>query len=94
MIEFAWDKLFSNSKLYIKLISFPHHEISRLMNVSNFKKFNHFIINNIWIVKEINDDAVNIERKWGDDGQPFYETRRTPDLENMDMEQYQQSIAQ
>lgn len=32
-----------------------------------------------------------MEKKWEE---PFIETRRTPDLENMDLEQYQQSIAQ
>lgn len=50
--------------------------------------------NKCFMYKEINDDMTNLERKWGEDGQPFYETQRTPDLENMDMEQYQQSIAQ
>ncbi|XP_068904602.1 patronin isoform X7 [Tenebrio molitor] len=45
-------------------------------------------------LQEINDDASAAERKWLDEGQPFIETRRTPDLETMDLEQYQQSIAQ
>ncbi|KAG5885276.1 hypothetical protein JTB14_005815 [Gonioctena quinquepunctata] len=43
-------------------------------------------------LKEI-DDVNNVEGKWPDDGRPFVE-KRTPDLENMDMEQYQRSIAQ
>ncbi|KAJ8916210.1 hypothetical protein NQ315_016349 [Exocentrus adspersus] len=45
-------------------------------------------------LQEIVEDATTVERKWSDDNQPFMETRRTPDLENMDLEQYQQSIAQ
>ncbi|XP_064213219.1 patronin isoform X5 [Tribolium castaneum] len=45
-------------------------------------------------LQEIQDDATAVERKWLDETQPFIETRRTPDLENMDLEQYQQSIAQ
>lgn len=45
-------------------------------------------------LQEITDDASTVERKWFDDSQPFIETRKTPDLENMDVEQYQQSIAQ
>lgn len=45
-------------------------------------------------LKEIAEDATTLERKWSDENQPFVETRRTPDLENMDLEQYQQSIAQ
>nr|XP_008193061.1 PREDICTED: patronin isoform X11 [Tribolium castaneum] len=46
------------------------------------------------VAREIQDDATAVERKWLDETQPFIETRRTPDLENMDLEQYQQSIAQ
>ncbi|XP_044267986.1 patronin isoform X9 [Tribolium madens] len=45
-------------------------------------------------LQEIQDDATAVEHKWLDETQPFLETRRTPDLENMDLEQYQQSIAQ
>ncbi|KAJ8944831.1 hypothetical protein NQ314_009372 [Rhamnusium bicolor] len=45
-------------------------------------------------LQEITEDASTLERKWSDENQPFVETRRTPDLENMDLEQYQQSIAQ
>ncbi|XP_025830608.1 patronin isoform X4 [Agrilus planipennis] len=45
-------------------------------------------------LQEINDDVVNVEKKWLNQDQPFVETRRTPDIENMDLEQYQQSIAQ
>ncbi|XP_063914584.1 patronin isoform X4 [Zophobas morio] len=45
-------------------------------------------------LQEINDDTSAVERKWLDESQPFIETRRTPDLDNMDLEQYQQSIAQ
>ncbi|XP_023310472.1 patronin isoform X3 [Anoplophora glabripennis] len=45
-------------------------------------------------LQEIEEDATTMERKWSDENQPFVETRRTPDLENMDLEQYQQSIAQ
>ncbi|XP_049822135.1 patronin isoform X4 [Aethina tumida] len=40
------------------------------------------------------DDISAIERKWLDESKPYMETRRTPDLENMDMELYQQSLAQ
>ncbi|KAL3282263.1 hypothetical protein HHI36_005454 [Cryptolaemus montrouzieri] len=46
------------------------------------------------ITKEVSDDASMVERKWLENDQPFMETKRTPDLENMNMEQYQQSIAQ
>nr|CAH7736426.1 unnamed protein product [Callosobruchus chinensis] len=46
------------------------------------------------VAKEIGDDVNHLERKWSDENQPFVETRRTPDLENMDLETYQQSIAQ
>nr|CAH7736423.1 unnamed protein product [Callosobruchus chinensis] len=45
-------------------------------------------------LQEIGDDVNHLERKWSDENQPFVETRRTPDLENMDLETYQQSIAQ
>ncbi|XP_034944526.1 patronin isoform X3 [Chelonus insularis] len=45
--------------------------------------------------KEITEDIRDVEHKWlGQDGSaPFLETRRTPDIENMDLEQYQQSIS-
>ncbi|KAF5275691.1 hypothetical protein FQA39_LY06803 [Lamprigera yunnana] len=46
------------------------------------------------VTKEITDEVNTVERKWLDNDQPFVETRRTPDIENMDLEQYQQSIAQ
>ncbi|XP_071052762.1 patronin isoform X4 [Onthophagus taurus] len=45
-------------------------------------------------LQEINDDASATERKWLERNEPFVETRRTPDIENMDLEQYQQSMAQ
>ncbi|XP_076270911.1 calmodulin-regulated spectrin-associated protein patronin isoform X4 [Rhynchophorus ferrugineus] len=45
-------------------------------------------------LQEISDDASTVEKKWLDEAQPYMETRRTPDLENMDLEQYQQSLAQ
>ncbi|XP_031344044.1 patronin isoform X4 [Photinus pyralis] len=45
-------------------------------------------------LQEITDEVSTVERKWLDNTQPFVETRRTPDIENMDLEQYQQSIAQ
>ncbi|KAI4466052.1 hypothetical protein MML48_3g00021872 [Holotrichia oblita] len=45
------------------------------------------------VVKEISDDASSVERKWLDQDQPYLETRRTPDIENMDMEQYHHSMA-
>ncbi|CAG9771821.1 unnamed protein product [Ceutorhynchus assimilis] len=45
-------------------------------------------------LQEITDDASNVEKKWFDNSTPFIETRRTPDLENMDLEQYQQSLSQ
>lgn len=39
---------------------------------------------------------MSVEQKWldQDGGAPFVETRKTPDIESMDLEQYQQSIAQ
>ncbi|VEN49558.1 unnamed protein product [Callosobruchus maculatus] len=37
-------------------------------------------------LQEIGDDVNHLERKWSDENQPFVETRRTPDLENMDLE--------
>ncbi|XP_044012455.1 patronin isoform X4 [Aphidius gifuensis] len=45
-------------------------------------------------LKESGEDVRDIENKWRDqDGTvPFIETRRTPDIENMDREQYHQSI--
>lgn len=38
----------------------------------------------------------DVEHKWleHDGSAPFIETRRTPDIENMDPEQYRQSITQ
>ncbi|XP_063990128.1 patronin isoform X6 [Diachasmimorpha longicaudata] len=48
-------------------------------------------------LKEIREDVRDVEHKWLEhDGStvPFIETRRTPDLENMDLEQYHQSITQ
>lgn len=45
-------------------------------------------------LQEITDEVSTVEQKWLDNTQPFVETRRTPDIENMDLEQYQQSIAQ
>ncbi|XP_066580923.1 patronin-like isoform X3 [Prorops nasuta] len=45
-------------------------------------------------LKEISEDVRDVEHKWLEDGTPFIETRRTPDIENMDLEQYQQSISQ
>lgn len=38
----------------------------------------------------------DVEHKWleHDGNAPFIETRRTPDIENMDPEQYRQSITQ
>uniref|UniRef100_A0AAR5PJX9 Patronin n=1 Tax=Dendroctonus ponderosae TaxID=77166 RepID=A0AAR5PJX9_DENPD len=44
-------------------------------------------------LQEITDDASTVEKRWLDESAPFVETRRTPDLENMDLEQYQQSLA-
>ncbi|XP_044012467.1 patronin isoform X14 [Aphidius gifuensis] len=46
------------------------------------------------VTKESGEDVRDIENKWRDqDGTvPFIETRRTPDIENMDREQYHQSI--
>ncbi|KAK9712450.1 Spectrin-binding region of Ca2+-Calmodulin [Popillia japonica] len=44
-------------------------------------------------LQEISDDASSVERKWLDQDQPYLETRRTPDIENMDMEQYHHSMA-
>ncbi|GJQ85734.1 hypothetical protein Trydic_g12140 [Trypoxylus dichotomus] len=44
-------------------------------------------------LQEISDDASTVERKWLDQDQPYVETRRTPDIENMDMEQYHHSMA-
>ncbi|CAH1102590.1 unnamed protein product [Psylliodes chrysocephalus] len=45
------------------------------------------------VVKDINEDVTILDRKWSDEGHTLVETR-TPDLENMDLETYQQSIAQ
>ncbi|XP_034195710.2 calmodulin-regulated spectrin-associated protein patronin isoform X21 [Osmia lignaria lignaria] len=47
-------------------------------------------------LKEISEDVRDVEHKWleHDGSAPFIETRRTPDIENMDLEQYHQSISQ
>ncbi|KYM95331.1 Short spindle protein 4 [Cyphomyrmex costatus] len=47
-------------------------------------------------LKEISEDVRDVEHKWleHDGNAPFIETRRTPDIENMDPEQYRQSISQ
>ncbi|XP_016919067.1 patronin isoform X10 [Apis cerana] len=47
-------------------------------------------------LKEISEDVRDVEHKWleHDGNAPFIETRRTPDIENMDIEQYHQSISQ
>ncbi|XP_078049388.1 calmodulin-regulated spectrin-associated protein patronin isoform X5 [Augochlora pura] len=47
-------------------------------------------------LKEISEDVRDVEHKWleHDGNAPFVETRRTPDIENMDLEQYHQSISQ
>ena len=44
--------------------------------------------------QEISDDVTSVEHKWLDGGAAFIEERKTPDIENMDLEEYQQSIAQ
>jgi len=44
--------------------------------------------------QEISEDVTSVEHKWLDGGVPYIEERNTPDIENMDLEQYQQSIAQ
>ncbi|XP_043681964.1 patronin isoform X15 [Vespula pensylvanica] len=46
-------------------------------------------------LKEISEDVRDVEHKWleQDGSAPFIETRRTPDIENMDLEQYHQSIS-
>ncbi|XP_011869490.1 PREDICTED: patronin isoform X5 [Vollenhovia emeryi] len=48
------------------------------------------------VTKEISEDVRDVEHKWleHDGNAPFIETRRTPDIENMDPEQYRQSISQ
>lgn len=48
----------------------------------------------VFVSQDVTDSATPVEKRWLDEGTPFIETRRTPDLENMDMEQYQQSLAQ
>ncbi|XP_061943072.1 patronin isoform X30 [Apis cerana] len=47
------------------------------------------------VTKEISEDVRDVEHKWleHDGNAPFIETRRTPDIENMDIEQYHQSIS-
>ncbi|XP_043271274.1 patronin isoform X9 [Venturia canescens] len=47
-------------------------------------------------LKEISEGVRDVEHKWleHDGSAPFIETRRTPDIENMDLDQYQQSISQ
>lgn len=46
-------------------------------------------------MQEISEDVRDVEHKWleQDGNAPFIETRRTPDIENMDLEQYHQSIS-
>lgn len=46
-------------------------------------------------MQEISEDVRDVEHKWleQDGSAPFIETRRTPDIENMDLEQYHQSIS-
>ncbi|XP_014601150.1 PREDICTED: patronin isoform X9 [Polistes canadensis] len=46
-------------------------------------------------LKEISEDVRDVEHKWleQDGNAPFIETRRTPDIENMDLDQYHQSIS-
>jgi calmodulin-regulated spectrin-associated protein len=44
--------------------------------------------------QEITDNVTSVEHKWLDGGAAFIEERKTPDIENMDLEEYQQSIAQ
>ncbi|XP_033208972.1 patronin isoform X3 [Belonocnema kinseyi] len=46
-------------------------------------------------LKEISEDVRDVEHKWleQDGSAPFVETRRTPDIENMDLDQYHQSIS-
>ncbi|XP_023703294.1 patronin isoform X3 [Cryptotermes secundus] len=46
------------------------------------------------VTKEISENVTSVEHKWLDGGVPFIEERKTPDIESMDLEQYQQSIAQ
>ncbi|XP_050505728.1 patronin isoform X2 [Diabrotica virgifera virgifera] len=45
------------------------------------------------VAKEINEDTSKSERPWPEEVQTLAETR-TPDLENVDLDHYQQSIAQ
>ncbi|XP_072388108.1 patronin isoform X5 [Diabrotica undecimpunctata] len=45
------------------------------------------------VAKEINEDTSKVERQWPEEVQTLAETR-TPDLENVDLDHYQQSIAQ
>ncbi|XP_017772472.1 PREDICTED: patronin isoform X3 [Nicrophorus vespilloides] len=40
----------------------------------------------------LKDEIPNTEMKWMDENQPFVENRRTPDMDNMNMDTYQQSI--
>ncbi|XP_072388104.1 patronin isoform X2 [Diabrotica undecimpunctata] len=44
-------------------------------------------------LQEINEDTSKVERQWPEEVQTLAETR-TPDLENVDLDHYQQSIAQ
>ncbi|XP_012262827.2 patronin isoform X9 [Athalia rosae] len=48
------------------------------------------------VTKEISEDVRDVEHKWleQDGSAPFIETRRTPDIENMDLDQYHESISQ
>ncbi|XP_058802244.1 patronin isoform X4 [Phymastichus coffea] len=45
-------------------------------------------------LKEISEDVKDVEHKWLDQENSFVETRRTPDIENMDYDQYHQSLTQ
>jgi len=49
---------------------------------------------NVLCSQEISDNVTSVEHKWLDGGTAFIEERKTPDIENMDLEEYQQSIAQ
>jgi hypothetical protein len=48
----------------------------------------------VFFYQEISENVTSVEQKWLDGGIPFIEERKTPDIESMDLEQYQQSIAQ
>lgn len=48
----------------------------------------------VFCSQEITDNVTSVEHKWLDGGATFVEERKTPDIENMDLEEYQQSLAQ